>query len=315
MFFGLLALLLVSSVSGYTLKLMASGSTFFDNFDFFTGGDPTHGFVNYVNRSYAEQQGYIKTTATSAYIGVDTNRVVPKGARGRDSVRISSKQTFNSGLFLIDAAHMPSGCGTWPAYWLVGPNWPNNGEIDIIEGVNTNTVDTTTLHTSNGCDMSGESTNSFTGKWGTGSDGKPSTNCYVNAPHEYGNEGCGIIGGDYGTVFNSKQGGVYALEWTSNFIRAFYFPRGNIPPDIRSGNPNPGSWGKPYAYFTLGNNCPANHFQNEVIVINLTFCGDWAGNVFASQCPGMGTCNAFVQNNPRKFTEAFWSINSVSVYQ
>ena len=23
------------------------------------------------------------------------------------------------------------GCGTWPAFWLVGPNWPNGGEIDV----------------------------------------------------------------------------------------------------------------------------------------------------------------------------------------
>lgn len=26
---------------------------------------------------------------------------------------------------------MPFGCGTWPAYWLVGPNWPSGGEIDV----------------------------------------------------------------------------------------------------------------------------------------------------------------------------------------
>jgi hypothetical protein len=31
--------------------------------------------------------------------------------------------------------------GTWPAYWLCGPNWPQGGEIDIIEGVNLDTID------------------------------------------------------------------------------------------------------------------------------------------------------------------------------
>lgn len=49
------------------------------------------------------------------------------------SVRVSSKKTYNAGtLFLADIQAMPTGCATWPAYWTVGPNWPNGGEVDII---------------------------------------------------------------------------------------------------------------------------------------------------------------------------------------
>jgi adhesin HecA-like repeat protein len=44
----------------------------------------------------------------------DTTNVVPSGARGRDSVRLESKTLFNSGLFIADVAHMPTGCGTPP---------------------------------------------------------------------------------------------------------------------------------------------------------------------------------------------------------
>ena len=46
------------------------------------------------------------------------------------------------------------GCGTWPAYWLCGDNWPNNGEIDIIEGVNTQNFNQMTLHSKANCNMS-----------------------------------------------------------------------------------------------------------------------------------------------------------------
>ena len=66
----------------------------------------------------------------------DDVSVIPETARGRDSIRISSKASYDEALFVIDVAHMPTGCATWPAWWTVsatGP-WPNGGEIDIIEG-------------------------------------------------------------------------------------------------------------------------------------------------------------------------------------
>ena len=55
------------------------------------------------------------------------------GLRGRKSVRLESKNTFFGGLLIHDLDHMPTGCGSWPAYWLCGPNWPNGGEIDVID--------------------------------------------------------------------------------------------------------------------------------------------------------------------------------------
>lgn len=65
----------------------------------------------------------------SVYMGVDTTNVYPLAGPGRPSVRIESKINYNHGLFVLDIAHMPFGCGTWPAFWLVGPDWPNNGEV------------------------------------------------------------------------------------------------------------------------------------------------------------------------------------------
>jgi len=298
----------------YVLDVNYQGSNFFNGWDFFTANDPTHGTVDYVSQSTAQQRGYIGTRGDAAYIGCDMSTVVGTKLRGRQSVRISTTKTWNQGLFIMDLQHMPTGCSTWPSWWLVGPNWPNGGEIDIIEGVNTMTNDHTTLHTNDGCDMSHESTSLFSGTWAK--DGNTiASNCYVKAPGQSANQGCSITAGQnsYGAPLNANGGGVYVTEWNSTLIRMWFFPRDRIPGDIK--NPNPDGWGIPYAFFTLGQYCPANHFTDQSMVINLTFCGDWAGAVFGSSCPNDGTCANFVRNQPGQFKEAYWLINYVSVYQ
>jgi hypothetical protein len=45
--------------------------------------------------------------------------------RGRKSVRLLSKKGYSHGTVMIaDVEHMPVGCGTWPALWMVGDGWP-----------------------------------------------------------------------------------------------------------------------------------------------------------------------------------------------
>jgi hypothetical protein len=106
--------------------------------------------LSYVTSSYASTWGLTRQLADgSVYIGVDyENILVPYGI-GRDSVRISSTKSWGTGtLVVVDLAHMPGGqCGTLPAMWMLGPNWPYGGEIDIIEGVNSNVVNLMSLHT------------------------------------------------------------------------------------------------------------------------------------------------------------------------
>jgi len=310
----ILFLSVIIYIDAYTLKANYSGADFFSHFQFFTADDPTHGYVNFLSEAQAKSAGLISAAPGKVIMAADSKSVA--SGRGRNSIRITSNDAWNSGLFILDLAHMPAGCGTWPAWWMVGPNWPNSGEIDIIEGVNAQTEDQTTLHTSNGCTMS-SSTSPFTGTWGTGSNGQPAINCYIDAPNQYSNQGCGIIGaqGSYGAPFNSQGGGVYALEWTSGHIQSFFFHRNNIPADISKDNPDPSTWGKPYAYFGLGGGCSPNHFNNMNMVFDLTFCGDWAGGVFSTMCPGKGACNTYVQNNPSAFGEAYWQINYAKVFQ
>jgi hypothetical protein len=38
----------------------------------------------------------------------------PSVSGNRRSIRIHSKTGFNGGLVIMDAVHMPTGCGVWP---------------------------------------------------------------------------------------------------------------------------------------------------------------------------------------------------------
>lgn len=132
---AILALMVSATNAAYRLADNYSPSNFGSSFDFFTDNDPTHGYVNYVDQNTAQNMGLFKQQNGKLYMGADHTNVA--SGRGRNSVRITSKKTYTHGLFLLDMDHMPdSQCGSWPAFWTVGSNWPNNGEIDIIEGKN-----------------------------------------------------------------------------------------------------------------------------------------------------------------------------------
>jgi len=306
--FVLTALAAAASAT-YNLGDNYYGSGFFDMFNFETFADPTHGFVQYVSQATAKSNGLIRVNVNDTVIIRADHKHVASSS-GRMSVRLTSKASYNTGLFLFDLNHIPAGiCGTWPAIWTLGPNWPNNGEIDILEGVNTQTTNTMTLHTSDGCTMSGVS-RPMTGSVN-------SANCYVNAPGQASNQGCGVQDDStksYGDGFNNNGGGIYAVEWTTSAIKIWFFPRGKIPSNVYATHPDPSGWTTPDSVFPLGSNCPSSHFNNHNIVLDLTFCGDWAGAVFSQNCPNKGSCNDYVQNNPSAFLDAFWSINSFKVY-
>lgn len=244
-------------------------------------------------------------------IGVDTINVLSPSGGGRPSVRLSSVANYTRALYILSLSHMPNGCGTWPAFWSLGPNWPTNGEIDIIEGVNTNTNNLMSLHTSDNCTIAG------TNQTGT----LETSNCYEGVNK---NAGCGVqavSNTSYGSSFNTQGGGIYAMEWTSEYIRVWFFDSANIPSSITSGNPDPTAFGTPSANFQGSCDIDA-HFGQHNIVFDITFCGDYAGNLYGgTSCPmttgasGYTSCIDFVANNPTNFTEAYWGIEYLKVYQ
>jgi hypothetical protein len=305
MYRSLLLLLLASEVFAYRLVDNFHGSSFFGGWDFYGNRpDPTHGYVRYTTRDEATNWQLIKVAGDRVIIAADSTRT--SSGSGRASVKITTKKSYNGGLFVIDLNHMPEGCGTWPAFWTVGPNWPYGGEIDIIEGVNNAETNHATLHTGPGCDMS-IPRNLFTGRLGH-------ANCNGKVD---GNAGCGIAAeaGTYGAPLNRAGGGVYATMWNNATISVWFWHHDRVPADLKSNSPNPSAWGLPFARFQFGSNCPSSHFHDQRIIINLTFCGDWAGAVFSRQCPGLGSCNSYVQNHPQAFANAYWDINYVKVFQ
>ncbi|KAE8449223.1 hypothetical protein EG329_008390 [Mollisiaceae sp. DMI_Dod_QoI] len=308
---SLLCVASLADAASYAIADHYDTSNFFSEFNFFSAADPTHGFVDYSSAVTANKTGLAGYASSGVFLGVDHTTANPTAGRG--STRVTSNKAYTHGLFIADIAHMPGGiCGVWPSLWTFGSNWPTNGEIDIIEGVNDATTNTITLHTSSGCTMT--STGSLSSSNLTG------TNC--NAGN--GNDGCGFDTTStqgYGSGFNAIGGGVYAMEWTSSSIKIWNFPRSAIPADITSGSPDPSTWSTPVSAFSSGANGGCNidsHFSGHNIVFDTTFCGDWAGNVWdsSSTCSKLAsTCDTYVAANPAAFAEAYWLINSVQVYQ
>ncbi|KAI9166923.1 Endo-1,3(4)-beta-glucanase [Paramyrothecium foliicola] len=293
----------------YTLHTLYDTSNFFEAFEFFSDPDPTNGFVEYVDSATANAEGLAGFVGNAIFMGADS--VTQQPANGRRSVRVTSREAFTHGLFIADIAHMPSNvCGAWPAYWMFGPDWPGSGEIDILEGVNTQASNSITLHTSEGCRISNE--------------GSAETTSLKNSDCAAGKSflGCGQQSNnthDYGDGFNAVGGGVYVTEWQSESIAVWFFPRSAIPRDIVDGAPDPDAWGAPVAKFNGGAGCSLDsYFKNNNIVFTTTFCGDWAGKVWDSdaECSALApSCTEYVAANPGDFAEAYWLVNSIKVYE
>ncbi|KAI0307829.1 concanavalin A-like lectin/glucanase domain-containing protein [Multifurca ochricompacta] len=279
-------------------------SNFFDSFSFFTGDDPTHGTVNYVDKAtaFAHNLSYISWDGKVMMKGDDTNTL--QTGQYRESVRVSSNTLYNTGLFILDINRAPWGCGVWPAFWTLGNGqWPATGEIDIIEGVHDNEHNQVTWHTSAASNF-------------TGTIVRQNNQPYLNCEGSGTLPGCGVIEwsqASYGPTFDAQGGGIFAMKWDRDGISVWNFYRVAIPKDILAGTPNPATWPNPTATLEPAGCDPLKYFVNHSIVFDITFCGDWAGNSYAtSGCPG--TC-ADRLVDPTNFVNASWSINWLKVYR
>ncbi|KAI2782453.1 glycoside hydrolase family 16 protein [Daldinia loculata] len=306
--------------TGYSLTTHYAGQGLLDSFSFFTGSDPSHGFVDYQSKedALAKNLVSIESDTNNVRLGVDSNNTYSTSDTGRPSVRLTSDDAFTHGLFIADIYHMPaSTCGTWPSFWAFnnqdnGAEWPSGGELDIIDGANTAQRNLYSAHTTTGCKSPSAG---FTGKQGR-----------ANCSPTLDNIGCETVSPpsdttSYGDAFNAEGGGVYALEWDSEDLKLWHFPRSTIPDNIVYAHvlgPDPSTWGPPQAVFGGSSCSPDKYFFNMSLVLNINFCGDYAGKIWgkADQCNRLApTCEEFVAGNPDSFQSAYWDINFIDVYQ
>jgi hypothetical protein len=125
----------------------------------------------------------------------------------------------------------------------------------------------------------------------------------------------------FGSGFNNNGGGVYAMEWTRDHVRLWFFPRGSIPNGANGplgSSPKPSAWGIPTTSFEAESCDFDAHIKKQHIIVDTTFCGDWAAGTWESSgckaSTGYSTCQAYVQNKPNDFSRAFWTIRSLKVF-
>ncbi|KAF8505398.1 glycoside hydrolase family 16 protein [Russula emetica] len=235
------------------------------------------------------------------------------------TVRIVSTKTFHHGLVIADFDRMPFGCSVWPSFWLVGPNWPNNGEIDVVEGVNNKQMNQYTFHTgaNQNCSIPKQAPKVDGGSTFTGT--VLNTIC-MSSPSS--NTGCAFLDtckSSFGQGFANAGGGAFALLWDNDGFKIWHFERQSIPHDVYSGNPNPVSWPPPKAFLSADNCDVDSFFSPQRLILDITLCGGWASSDYPnsgiyipnSGCPG--TCTRQVTTGSN-YVNAAWLINSITVY-
>jgi hypothetical protein len=271
--------------------------------------ESTHGNVNYVNKGQAYAEGLIVNQGKKVKLSVGNKVVGTPFGPGRNSVRLHSRKRYNGGVFVFDADHLPEGMAVWPAFWLVGSNWPCNGEIDIVEyanSVDSKSHNSFTLHTSNSCTQDGIPGISKGGTCGAGRGngctpcGQKDGTCAYN--------GCGVIhqGSTGGFGFN-RNPGVYVTEWIMNGeIKIWFFSKDQASSLLQK-TFNTNNFPKPLVTFKP---CPGS-FKDHLIVINITLCGDMAGNGFPG---GMNACKSYLSKEI-DMSQAYFLINNIKIYQ
>lgn len=272
----------------------------------------TLGDVVWLARDEAFNQGlaYVNNAGNAVFKVDNTHTVLFNNKR--NSVRITTQTSYSVGsLWITDIVHMPFGCSVWPAFWAKGPTWPDNGEIDIMEGINLMANNQMALHTLPGCVHS--TPPNQMGVTNETDCSQPS-GCVVQE----------VVSNSFGAGFNAAGGGVWATQFDVAGIFIWFWSRPNIPPSIiqaagRS-SIDVSQWGPPSASYPAVTCDITQFFSPQNLVFDITLCGIWAGlpAQYFPACGGQGPTGICYQDNVigpgGRYNEAYFEVKYVKAY-
>lgn len=153
---------------------------------------------------------YYTNRKENLYVDNGSMKIVAKkesyGGKEYTSSRIITKNKYEFHYGYIEARiALPSSMGIWPAFWLLGENidqvnWPECGEIDVMEAINNESKVHATLHWNN------------------------------NGHQSYSNQGSDLK--------NREEYHLYGMEWKENFVKIYVdnvmtFELNNIAPAFK----------------------------------------------------------------------------------
>lgn len=273
----------------YTLDWEAKGNNFFDDFEWIWE-DHNHGASHYMgSKEEAEENGVIQTYDSHAILR--TGRLSTYTYK-RTTGKIGTKKAWKYFLATMRFSHVPWGCGVWPAFFSLGQgaDWPEGGEMDILEYVNDNGPAMTSFHTSKECKLDEIEVNKYKPMKDENrkQNGGVNYNCLTKYCATCKSLGCApnarpILNGQQW----AKRPGVIAMERTPAFAKIFFIPEWELPNTLTEDKPDPENWDQwliSYYPFADSPGCPdaENIMAPQQLILNIGFCGDWASKVWGS---------------------------------
>ncbi|WVQ75782.1 hypothetical protein IAR50_005415 [Cryptococcus sp. DSM 104548] len=313
----ILTKVLGTKATSYPLVESWHGDGFFDGFRFpaETYDNTTNGYTFWAT---AQNTSLLRTTPSGTTILAVNNTSSVANDSKRYAPKLLSKSLYGVGtVWVMDAIHMPYGCSVWPAFWTQGADWPQGGEIDIMEGINNQATNVIALHTSNTTTCTVDSSlTSFTGTV---------VNANCNNSLNYG-AGCTVQDQDdksYGSGFAEAGGGVYVAEFAEDGIRVWFITRTDVPESLTvdTSSLDTSTLGTPVAEYPSSTCDIDKSFSPQTLTINIALCGDFAGipSLLAETCPalvGDATCYTtyVVGDQSSTYAQAYFEINYINVF-